>query len=192
MLHRTAEPQAKAPLEGLWAHSYGSLGVVPQTGKKVHIIQRKTSQVREEPFSVKPWSNKGQRQGQHTSVLREAKPDQAVQSWAGQMLLWLAGQDSSTPLRAGVTSQNMQTHLEWTHMPVLALKCCRAIGIGSYTHPNIQQVKNTWFLISCAPPVITELAGKAKKLHMWPFHWAAVADANRDIQGERTHLTLLL
>lgn len=51
-------------------------------------------------------------------------------------------------------------------MPVLVVKCCRAFGIGRYPHPGIQQVKNTFFLISCVPPVITELAGRAKRLHI--------------------------
>ena len=55
---------------------------------------------------------------------------------------------------------------------------------------DIQQVKNALFLISCAPSVITEQAGKLERLQTWPFNCAFIADANREIQGKRTHLTV--
>lgn len=100
-------------------------------------------------------------------------------------------EDLSTPLGASVTSQNMQTPMVWTRASS-GTEMLQGPWIGCYPHADIQQVKNTFFLVSCAPPVITELAGKAKRLHMWPFHCALVADADREIQGKRTHLTLLL
>lgn len=93
------------------------------------------------------------------------------------------------PLWGQMSHPRICRHLVWTHMLALVLKYCRALGIGSCPHPDIQQVKNTLILISSAPPVITELAGKAKRLHTWPFHCAAAADANRDIQGKRTQLS---
>lgn len=54
-----------------------------------------------------------------------------------------------------------------------------------------QHLTNTLFLISCTPPVITELAGKPERLQMWPLSCAFRADAEENPREENTLNSLL-
>lgn len=139
-------------------------------GKKAHITQRKTSQNREEPSSVKPWSNKGQRQAQNTPALREAKTDQAVQSWAWPDA-FVAGQGPYRrgPVHALEGKCNIPEYADTPGVNTYASFATEMLqGPWNRQPPTNRHTgsKNTLFLISCAPPVIAELAGKAEAPHV--------------------------
>lgn len=152
-------------------------------------------------FLVKPWSKKEQRQGQHTlaSSAKRSKDSltQAVKSWAWPGA-FAAGH---APHRVGFVHAFEERHNIPEHTGTPSVNVYFTVGTemlqGSWNRQlltsstDIQQVKNTLFFISCAPSVITELAGKLERLQTWPFNCAFIADANREIQGTRTHLTVI-
>lgn len=151
-------------------------------------------------FLAKPWSKKEQRQGQHTpaSSAKRSKDSltQAVKSWAWPAA-FVAGH---APHRVGFIDAFEDNCNSPEHIDTPTVNTYAIFGNEMLQGPwnrllltsstDIQQVKNTLFLISCAPPVITELAGKLERLQTWPFNCAFIADANREIQGKRMHLTV--